>query len=93
MIFGRIPRFDFLLHLPLIHLLAVIICFARYAHGHWMFESPTVSRFHMTPPPGWGFSLPIVYLIWVSVVIGFYPLCRWFAAVEQRHGTAWLSCF
>jgi hypothetical protein len=39
------------------------------------------------------FALPIIYLIWVSVVIPLYPLCRWFAAVKQRHSDAWLSYF
>ncbi len=93
LIYGRVPMFYFLLHMPLIHLLAVVVCYARYAHVHWMFESPTMSQFPITPPPGWGFSLPIVYLIWVCVVIAMYPLCRWFAAVKQRRRDAWLSYF
>lgn len=91
LIFGRVPMFYYLLHMPLIHLIAVAVCYARYAHVHWMFESPTISQFPFTHPPGWGFSLPIVYLIWASVVIGLYPLCRCFAAVKQRHRNAWLS--
>ena len=89
--FGRVPMFYFLLHIPLIHLLAVIVCYARYGQAHWMFESPTVGQFPFTPPPGWGFSLPIVYLLWVSVVVALYPLCRWFAALKQRRTDAWLS--
>ena len=89
--FGRVPMFYFLLHMPLIHLIAVAVCYARYGQTHWMFESPTVGQFPITPPPGWGFSLPIVYLIWVCVVIALYPLCRWFAAVKQRRSDAWLS--
>ena len=93
LIYGRVPMFYFLLHMPLIHLLAVVVCYARYAHVYWMFESPTISQFPITPPPGWGFSLPIVYLIWVCVVIAMYPLCRWFAAVKQRRRDAWLSYF
>jgi uncharacterized membrane protein len=89
--FGRVSMFYFLLHIPFIHLLAVVVCYVRYGQAHWMFESPSVGQFPITPPPGWGFSLPIVYLIWVCVVIALYPLCRWFAAVKQRRGDAWLS--
>jgi hypothetical protein len=44
-------------------------------------------------PPEWGFSLPVVYIFWVCVVIGLYPLCPWFAAVKQRRSNAWLSYF
>jgi hypothetical protein len=58
-----------------------------------MFESPTISQFPITFPPGWGFSLPIVYLIWASVVIALYPLCHWFAAVKHCRSDAWLSYF
>jgi hypothetical protein len=62
-LFGEVPMFYYLLHIPLIHLLAFIVCYARYyGQVHWMFESLTVGQFPITPPPGWGFSLPIVYL-------------------------------
>ena len=33
LIFGKVPMFYFLLHIPLIHLLAVIVCYARYGLG------------------------------------------------------------
>jgi hypothetical protein len=93
LVFGKVPMFYFLLHIPLIHLIAVVVCYARYGHVHWMFESPSVSQFPITFPPGWGFSLPIIYMFWVCVVIALYPLCRWFAAVKQRRSDAWLSYF
>lgn len=89
--FGRVPLFFFLLHIPLIHLIAVAVCYVRYAHVHWMFESPTIAQFPFTSPPGWGFSLRFVYLFWICIVIALYPLCRWFADVKQRRRTAWLS--
>ena len=33
LVFGRVPLFYFLLHLTLIHLLAVVACYARYGAG------------------------------------------------------------
>jgi uncharacterized membrane protein len=90
---GKVPMFYYLLHIPLIHLLAVAACYARYGQVHWMFESPTPREFPMTQPPGWGYSLPIIYLIWACVVLTLYPLCRWFAGLKQRRGDAWLSYF
>jgi hypothetical protein len=50
-------------------------------------------QFLITPPPGWGYSLPFVYLIWAAIVLALYPLCRWFAGVKQRRSDAWLSYF
>jgi uncharacterized membrane protein len=89
--FGRVPLFFFLLHIPLLHLIAVAVCYVRYAHVHWMFESPTIAQFPFTSPPGWGFSLPFVYLIWTGIIIASYPLCRWLATVKQRRRHPWLS--
>jgi len=88
---GKVPLFYFLLHIPLIHLVAVAICFVRYGHIYWMFQSPDLANMPITLPPGWGFSLPIVYLIWILVVVALYPLCRWWAGVKQRSSNPWLS--
>jgi uncharacterized membrane protein len=90
---GKVPMFYYLLHIPLIHLLAVAVCYARYGQVHWMFESPTLRQFPITPPPGWGYSLPIVYLVWAVVVLTLYPLCRWFADLKRRRSGEWLSYF
>ena len=90
---GKVPMFYYLLHIPLIHLLAIAVCYARYGHVYWMFESRTLGQFPFTPPPGWGYPLPIVYLMWAIVVVTLYPLCRWFAALKERRSDAWLSYF
>jgi uncharacterized membrane protein len=93
LVFGKVPMFYYLLHVPLIHLIAVGVCYARYGHVYWMFQSPSLDDFPITPPPGWGYSLPVVYLVWACVVLALYPLCRWFAGVRQRRDEAWLSYF
>ena len=91
LIIGKVPMFYYLLHMPLIHLVAVGVCYSRYGAIHWMFESPTLGRYPFTPPPGWGFPLPVIYLVWAFVVLALYPLCRWFAALKQRRADPWLS--
>ena len=93
LIFGRVPMFYYLLHIPLIHLLAIVVCFARYGQVYWMFESNDLGSFPVASPPGWGYSLPVVYLVWLVVVLTLYPLCRWFAGVRQRRSDPWLSYF
>jgi uncharacterized membrane protein len=91
LIIGKVPMFYYLLHFALIHVLAVIICYARYGHIHWMFESPDLAHYPVTAPPGWGLPLPLVYLIWAFIVLAMYPLCRWYAAVKQRSKNPLLS--
>ena len=91
LVIGKVPFFYYALHFTLIHLLAVATCYARYGSAHWMFESPDLGHYPFSPPPGWGFSLEVVYLVWAFVVVVMYPLCRWFAGVKQRRSDAWLS--
>jgi uncharacterized membrane protein len=93
LVVGKVPMFYYLLHIPLIHLIGVAVCYVRYRQVHWMFESPSLAQFPITKPPGWGYSLPIVYLVWACVVLALYPLSRWFAGLKQRRGDAWLSYF
>jgi hypothetical protein len=33
----------------------------------------------------------VVWLVWVSVVVLLYPVCRWFAGVKRRRTDWWLS--
>jgi uncharacterized membrane protein len=92
LVVGRVPFFYYLLHVLLLHALAVAVCYARYGSVHWMFESPAIDRFPVTPPPGWPAPLPAVYLAWAAVVVLLYPLCRWYAALKARRpGGWWLS--
>jgi uncharacterized membrane protein len=90
-VIGRVPLFYFVLHFLAIHVLAVVVGAVRYGAIHWFFESPTIDRYPFTAPPGWGYSLPAMYLIWVGVVIALYPICRWYATVKARSGSTLLS--
>lgn len=91
LIIGKVPMFYFVLHFLLIHLLTVLAALLRYGDAHWMFESPSLDRFPITQPPGWPLPLPAVWLIWMSIPVMLYPLCRWFAGVRQRRTDWWLS--
>ena len=91
LVIGKVPLFYYVLHFSLIHLLAVVTCYVRYGSPHWMFESPDLAHYPFSAPPGWGYSLPVVYLVWAFVVVAMYPLCRWFAALKQRRSDEWLS--
>ena len=88
---GKVPLFYFITHFTLIHLLAVIVTYARYGTAHWMFESPDLGNYPFTQPPGWGYGLPVVYLVWAVVVLLLYPLCRWYADLKRRRTDWWLS--
>ncbi len=85
--YGRVPMFYYLLHIFLAHAVAVAVAYATLHDARFLFTN--------APPGSWGidfgFSLPIVYLIWMSVVASLYPACRWFAEVKRRRKDVWLS--
>jgi uncharacterized membrane protein len=90
--FGRVPLFYYLLHLVVIHALAIAFAYARYGQAGWMFKNITVPSNSVLPyPQGYGYRLWVVYAIWVGVVILLYPACRWFANVKSSRREAWLS--
>jgi hypothetical protein len=79
------------LHFFTIHVLAVVVCYAKYGAAHWMFKSPDLGNYPFTPPPGWGFSLPVIYAIWIGVVVAMYPACLWMARLKARRRAWWTS--
>ena len=88
---GKVPLFYFLLHFFVLHVVALVISAVRFGTVANMFESPAITNYPATFPPGWGFSLAWTYVTWILVVIGVYPACRWFAGVKQHRRDWWLS--
>ncbi|MBS1810343.1 MAG: DUF1624 domain-containing protein [Acidobacteria bacterium] len=88
LVFGRVPLFYYVLHLFLIHLLAVIFSVVRYGHlDKSLFENPPFP----STPKDFGYGLPVVYGVTMLVVMLLYPACRWFAALKKQRKDAWLS--
>jgi len=86
-IYGRVPFFYYVVHFYTVHLLSI---FAMMLALHTIHVNPPTPIFN-PPPPGAGFGLPIVYLIWACVVAALYLPCRWFAGVKARRRDWWLS--
>jgi uncharacterized membrane protein len=84
--FGRVPLLYYVAHIFLIHAAAVVVAALLLGDASWLFGSMPGAR-----PGGWGFSLPIVYGVWLMVVIGLYPVCRWFAQIKRQRNDWWLS--
>ena len=90
-VFGRVPMFYYLLHVPLMHLAAVVFSYVKYGRAEWLFMNWPPPGAPPLEPTGYGYDLWVVYLIWLGVVAALYPLCRWFAGVKRRRRDAWLS--
>lgn len=87
-VFGRVPFFYYILHIYLIHLIAVGA--AELSGYGWriMFVLPDfVTRVEALK--GYGFNLMIVYVVWAFVVLLLYPLCKKFDNYKQSHKEIW----
>ncbi len=78
------PLFYYVGHFTLIHVIAALVCQVRYGTMWYMVTSPDLANFPFTAPPDWGYSLPLVWAWWITVVVALYPPCRWFAGVKAR---------
>jgi len=88
-VFGRVPFFFYVLHIYLIHTAALLATMA--VHGDWRFWIGPGSTWGDGPPAGYGYGLPVVYCIWVIVVLALYFPCRWFSHLKARRRDWWLS--
>ncbi len=86
--FGRVPLFYYLLHIYLLHALAMILAAATgfgwkkmVLTNRWVTDDPGLK--------GYGLGLPWVYLIWLMVVIALYPLCKQYDRYKQNNRQKW----
>src|SRR5882724_8878995 len=88
LVYGRVPLFYYVLHLYLLHVMAILVALAFHQpiwHG-------TVIAGISPRPLGYGHGLPFVYAMWVVAVAILYLPCRWFMELRRRHRDwAWLS--
>ena len=85
--FGRVPLFYYLLHIPLIHIVSLVVWYLREGsiHSEYFATAPYVS---VPPDHRWG--LPLLYLVFVIVIALLYFACRWFADLKARSQSRWL---
>jgi uncharacterized membrane protein len=89
---GRVPLFYYVLHIYFIHLFAMAAAVATgYNPGTMVFDTWVGFSKELT---GYGFSLGVVYLVWLFLLVCLYPLCRWFERYKMEHREQWwLSYF
>jgi uncharacterized membrane protein len=79
---GRVPLFYYLLHIPVIHLSALLVNFIQ--HGiigqQWYETAPFTSV-----PPEYKWSLGWLYLVFFMDVVILYFFSRWYAGYKQAH--------
>lgn len=78
---GRVPLFYYVIHLPLLHLMAGLWLFAR---GGAAAVAAAAAARRGPGVPLWG-----VYIAWAVALALLWPACRWFDALKARNRGAW----
>ena len=89
-VFGRVPMFYYLLHIPLIHLLAMGIAALRSPQAMgWLFANHPLLP--PTAPDGYRWPLVLLYSTTLVAVVALYPLCRWYDRVKAERRWSWTT--
>ena len=86
-VFGRVPFFYYILHIYLIHFIALLA--AEFTGFGWQKMILPMFITKVEALKGYGFSLWVVYLIWIGVILLLYPLCKKFDNYKQSHKEKW----
>ena len=82
-VFGRVPFFFYVLHIPLIHAIAMVVSKIRLGTVvPWLFANHPMGS--PRPPAGYTWSLALMYGVWLLVVFLLYIACRWYADLKAR---------
>jgi uncharacterized membrane protein len=89
-VFGKVPFFFYIVHLYLIHMLAILAIIYKGYDWHAYILSATGIRSGTLI--NFGFGLETVYVIWILLLISLYPLCTWYQRYKENNpGKWWLS--
>jgi hypothetical protein len=89
-VFGRVPFFFYMLHIPLIHAIALLVSKVRLGFvSPWLFANHPMGN--PDPPEGYVWGLPLLYLVWAITIVLLYFACRWFAALKLKRSDWWLQ--
>jgi uncharacterized membrane protein len=86
--YGRTPLFTYVCHIYLLHglMLAAVL-----ALGFPFGTATDVVLSTKVRDLNWGFNLPVVYAVWLLVLVVLAPLAIWFSGVKARRRDWWLS--
>jgi len=87
-VYGRVPMFYYLIHIYVIHTIALLASALTAGQDWhiWLLQQPVWFTHSLK---GYGFSLPVAYLVWIAIVAALYPLCKRYDAYKQSHKDKW----
>jgi uncharacterized membrane protein len=86
-IFGLVPMFYYVLHLFVLHTMALVVAQISGQPHEWLGWG---GRFPIESPAAYGYPLPGVYLATAMALLILYFPCLWFARFKARARSEWV---
>jgi len=86
-VFGKVPFFFYIVHLYVIHALAILAIVYKGYDWHAYILSAT--RIRSGTLISFGFGLEAVYVIWILLLVSLYPLCKWYQRYKENNPNKW----
>lgn len=86
--FGRTPFIFYILHLYLIHIVAVLIAIGTHQPWQWLVHG---AFFLQRTPKGYGHNLAVVLPVWILVLAVLYPACKWYEQTKTERSWRWMK--
>ncbi|NID09716.1 DUF1624 domain-containing protein [Fibrivirga algicola] len=85
-VYGKVPLFYYLIHWYLVKgaMIGMVLM-----QGYAISDMP-IGTLSFGRPAGAGVTLPVVYAVWLGLVIALYPICAWYGRYKAGHpDVAW----
>jgi len=86
-VFGKVPFFFYIIHLYVIHALAMLLLV--YDGRDWHQYILSARGIMSGALRNFGLSLGAIYVVWIMVLASLYPLCKWYQTYRENHPSKW----
>lgn len=85
---GQVPFFFYVLHIPLLHVGAILLALYSFGDASWLYGAPVA---HSPQSLSYGYELLPTFAGWIVVILVLYYPSKWFANLKKRRKDWWLS--
>ncbi|NJB70265.1 putative membrane protein [Saonia flava] len=86
-VIGRVPMFFYIIHIYVIHLIALFAALLTGFTASDMMIDVWVTM--QAGLQGYGFDLWAVYIIWIILIVLLYPICNWYNQYKNNNRDKW----
>jgi uncharacterized membrane protein len=88
-IFGKVPMFYYFIHILVIHVGVTFVLLVTGGDLSLTILNNDLYDNHSAKLMNHGYSLWVVYLIWIALIFILYPICRWYMNYKFSNKDKW----